>query len=134
MRSAWLAWRQRAGEPEPMTSLLLARGGRSLDAWLAGLRALGSGEGTGYRLAAVDDEALFATLASASASRELRAAAAVVLGASGRHAARLRVAADDVADPVVRRVALDPAADTALGDLESADGDEAPPGARRTIP
>ena len=104
--AAWSGWKNAAAGPGMAASALLARGERSARDWLAGLRGLAVDGGSGYRVAAVDGHALFALLVDATATRELRAAAAVVLGAKEEHAARLRVVADDVADPLVRRIAV----------------------------
>ena len=65
---------------------------------------------------ALDKRALFAILGDATAPRELRAGAAVAIGVREEHASRLRIAADDVADPIVRRVAVA----SADGDAENA--------------
>lgn len=102
------AWaRGRAKDPATQTAALaLARGTRSPHEWINALRAQGRSERADYRVAALDSRALFDVLVDPGATRELRAAAAVALAASDEHAPRLRVAADDVADAVVRRVAL----------------------------
>lgn len=72
---------------------------------VAALRELGLGAAS-YRTAALDDRALEGTLADARAPLEVRAAAAVALGAKGGGARRLRVAADEVADARLRRITL----------------------------
>jgi hypothetical protein len=84
----------------------LARGGRSTRDWIAALRELGARRQGGYRAVPIEDRDLLAMVADAQAPAELRAAAAVALGANEEQAPKLRVAADDVADPAVRRVAL----------------------------
>ncbi len=105
--AAWEAARQSGAAPAvPHASALLARGAKSTREWIASLRELAVDGAGGYRVAALDDNALFAILTDAGAARELRAGAAVAIGARQEHAPRLRVAADDVADPVVRRVAV----------------------------
>jgi len=103
---AWSAWQSGAAPAVPHASALLARGTKSTREWIASLRELASDGTRGYRAAALDENALFAILADAGAARELRAGAAVALAIRQEHAPRLRVAADDVADPVVRRVAV----------------------------
>lgn len=107
--SAFAAWSTSQTEDAvavPHASALLARGSRSTREWIASLRELATDGASGYRVAALDARALFAILADAGASRELRAAAATALGGHQEHAPRLRIAADDVADLVVRRVAM----------------------------
>ncbi len=123
-QAAWAAWTNDAQGARPGAATLLARGDRSASAWIASLRGLAAAGGSGYRVAAVDEQALFAVLVDPSAARELRVAAAVVLGAKEEHAPRLRVVADDVADPLVRRVAIasldDEDADALAAELEEA--------------
>lgn len=96
----------------------LANEGGSTREWIAKLRALGSGEQRAdYRAPAIDERALFDVVGDATADAEVRAAAAVALGASAEHAPRLRVVADDIADDRIRRVALaavEPEADERL--------------------
>jgi hypothetical protein len=84
----------------------LERGDRTSRAWIDALRALAKHERVDYRVPALDARALFDVLADPSASREHRAAAAIALAANEEHAPKLRVAADDVADAIVRRVAV----------------------------
>ena len=103
---AWSAWQTGAAPAVPHASALLARGSKSTREWIASLRELSTDGAGGYRVAALDEHALFAILADAAAPRELRAGAAVAIGIRHEHAPRLRIAADDVADPVVRRVAV----------------------------
>jgi hypothetical protein len=103
---AWSAWQTGAATAVPHVSALLARGSRSTRAWIASLRDLSTDGARGYRTAALDEHALFAVLGDAAAPRELRAGAAVAIANRQAHAPRLRLAADDVADPVVRRVAV----------------------------
>jgi hypothetical protein len=104
--AAWSTSQMEDAPPVPHASALLARGSRSTREWIASLRGLATDGASGYRVAALDARALFAILADAGASRELRAGAAIALGGRQEHAPRLRIAADDVADPVVRRVAV----------------------------
>jgi hypothetical protein len=137
---AWSAWQTAATPAVPHVSALLARGSRSTRAWVASLRDLSTDGASGYRIAALDEHALFAILGDAAAPRELRAGAAVAIANRQEHAPRLRLAADDVADPVVRRVAvacadadperaalLEAELDEALGAAADADAE---PGAR----
>jgi len=105
-RAAWACWRSDRDGGGPAVASLLARGNRSASDWIASLRGLAASGGSGYRVAALDEHALFAVLVDATASRELRVAAALVLGAKTEHAPRLRVVADDVADALVRRAAV----------------------------
>jgi hypothetical protein len=103
---AWSALQTNAAPAVPHVSALLARGARSTREWIASLRDLSTDGASGYRTAALDEQALFAILGDAAAPRELRAGAAVAIANRQEHAPRLRLAADDVADPVVRRVAV----------------------------
>lgn len=84
----------------------LLRGERTVDQWIAALRALGAGGGATFRKAEVDGEQLLRVLESPSATAEARAAAAVALSASERPElrSRVRVVADAVADPALRDV------------------------------
>ncbi|MDB4994646.1 MAG: hypothetical protein JWM74_2078, partial [Myxococcaceae bacterium] len=88
---------------------VLARGERSLDAWIRDLQQLTRREG--YRDAAVPPAKLLDVVEDASASPALRAAAAIALRAHGDPAAltRVRAAAFLSASPQVR-VALEAAA------------------------
>ena len=118
---AWTAWRESVAGSASSAAALLARGSRTSQQWAAELRGLAtSGGASGYRVQALDEETLFSTLADAAAPRELRAAAAVVLGANEEHAPRLRVVADDLADPVVRRIATSEGAEQLESDLDEA--------------
>ena len=117
--SAFAAWSEAqasSATAAPHASALLARGGRSTREWIISLRELATDGTGGYRVPALDERALFAILGDAAAPRELRAGAAVAIGVREEHASRLRIAADDVADPIVRRVAVA----SADGDAESA--------------
>jgi len=113
---AWSSAHQRASA----TSMVhqLASADASTKEWIAKLRALGTGhQHADYRAPAVDERALFDVVTDANAEAELRAAAAVALGANPEHAPRLRVMADDIADDRIRRVALaavEPEADDRL--------------------
>ena len=130
---AWSAWQTGAAPAVPHASALLARGSKSTREWIASLRELASDGASGYRVAALDEHALFAILADAAAPRELRAGAAVAIGIRQEHAPRLRIAADDVADPVVRRVAVACAeTDPERASLLEAELDEAFRGAQAT--
>lgn len=107
--SAFAAWTEAqtgGANAAPHASALLARGSKSTREWIASLRELATDGASGYRVAALDERALFAILSDSAAPRELRAGAAVAIGVRQEHASRLRIAADDVADPVVRRVAV----------------------------
>jgi hypothetical protein len=118
--SAFAAWSEAqasGGTAAPHASALLARGGRSTREWITSLRELATDGAGGYRVPALDEHALFAILGDAAAPRELRAGAAVAIGVREEHASRLRIAADDVADPIVRRVAV---ASAEGGDADSA--------------
>jgi hypothetical protein len=86
----------------------LARGDRSVDLWVRGLRNTGRGSHEGFRALAFDRDDLWRVLESSTSSPEARAAAAVVLteGSDARDAQRIRVVADAVAEPRLR-VALD---------------------------
>lgn len=102
---AWGAARRR--DSAKTVTHQLASAEASAKDWIARLRALGAGDQRGsYRAAAIDERALFDVVTDANAEADLRAAAAVALGANPEHAPRLRVMADDIADDRVRRVAL----------------------------
>jgi hypothetical protein len=114
------AWSRSRGIANPANAgvAMLAKGTRSTHDWIEALRGIGNQRGTGYRVAQVDDADLFGVVGDAQAPTELRAAAAIALGANPEHAPKLRVAADDVADPVVRRVVLAATAEDAALELE----------------
>jgi hypothetical protein len=117
--SAFAAWSEGQADGtlgSPHASALLARGSKSTRDWITSLRELATDGAGGYRVPALDERALFAILTDAAAPRELRAGAAVAIGVREEHASRLRIAADDVADPIVRRVAVA----SADGDSEGA--------------
>ncbi len=128
VHAAWTGWTNDVAGARSGAATLLARGDRSARDWVASLRGLAAAGGSGYRVAALDEQALFAVLVDPAASRELRVAAAVVLGAKEEHAPRLRVVADEVADPLVRRVAVasldDADADALAEELEEASAQE----------
>ena len=113
---AWAAAQQRASAKAMVHQLASAES--TTKDWIAKLRALGSGQQhADYRAPAMDERALFDVVTDANAEAELRAAAAVALGANPEHAPRLRVMADDIADDRIRRVALaavEPEADDRL--------------------
>ncbi|MBS2018927.1 MAG: hypothetical protein JST00_39030 [Deltaproteobacteria bacterium] len=102
----WAALGRRPGASSPVVHEL-APGEASTKEWVAKLRALGAGQrAADYRAPALEDQALFDVVADPNVDAELRAAAAVALGASEAHAPRLRIAVDDLADERIRRVAL----------------------------
>ena len=77
------------------TATRLARGSRSIDAWLRDLRAAGDPERGNYRLATLPHEVLWSTLESATAAPTARAGAAFALAPSLDETSRKRL--DDVA-------------------------------------
>ncbi len=95
---------------EPLA--VLARGGRSAEAWVRELRATGEQGGSQYRTAALPAETLWRIALDASEEEEVRIGASLALRAAlddeGR--TKLRVAANAAASPRVR-VALAAAAD-----------------------
>jgi hypothetical protein len=107
------------------TAARLARGGRSIDAWVRDLRAMGEA-GDAYRAASVPAEELWRVVEDPSVPAAARAGAAVALQSSLDGAARERLAAASsvTASPKVR-VAIESAAATdeaalarALADLD----------------
>jgi hypothetical protein len=96
---------------------VLARGGMPSRDWIATLRALASP--AAYRSASVDLEALWHVVESASASREDRAAAAIVVARDDEARTRLRVAAETIVEPKLR-VAVEAAASEDADALEQA--------------
>lgn len=86
----------------------LARGARDVSTWLADMRALGRGEGGGYRANAIPRERLWAVVENAAADASAREGAALALSTSldDEERARLRVLALGTASPRVR-VALE---------------------------
>jgi hypothetical protein len=109
LTDAWEAYR--AGVA-PDALGLLARAGRGTLDWVRGLRALGEGQGSGYRGIGLTPEHLWRIAEDPSAPRESRVGAALALRPTlddeGR--GRLRVAAESSASPKVR-VALEATAD-----------------------
>jgi hypothetical protein len=103
--TAWHAQRGLGANGAAATTLL-ARGTRPVREWLASLRRIGGDAGSGYRVAPLEERDLLGVMSDAQAPAELRVGAAVALGANKERAPRLRIAADEVADPVVRRIAL----------------------------
>ena len=83
--------------------LPLARAGRNAGDWLRGLRAITHG-GQDYRSSAVADEALWAIVEDPGADASSRAGAAAALAATRDHAtrARIRIAAEASASPVLQ--------------------------------
>lgn len=99
---------------------LLAREGRTAHDWLTSLRALGAGQASGYRVASVDAQKLWAVVEDASAKPEARASAAAALRvADEASTARLRAAAEATASPKLR-VALEVATTNDDAALEQA--------------
>jgi hypothetical protein len=93
-----------AGQADPNRNVPgLSRGARTGAQWLEGLRQLGSGSAS-YRDGAVDLARLARLLDDEHAEPSVRAAAALVLAASGEREAvpRLRVAAEAMAHPRLR--------------------------------
>lgn len=82
---------------------LLARGGRTTEAWVRELRALASG-GAAYRAASLLPETLVRIATDPAETEELRIGAALALRATGDDEARtkVRVAAEASASPRVR--------------------------------
>lgn len=108
-RAAWAAGRRSEKLAES-----LARRERTGSEWLEALRRLGSGATTSYRRGAVDLERLSRLLENPRGKPSARAAAAIVLTASGDRAAteKLRIAAGGFVDQRVR-IALENIADEA---------------------
>src|SRR5205807_4438336 len=99
--------------------LALARGGRDTKAWITSLREYVH-DARGYRVAPLEPDDLFSLAVDASADAEIRAGALVALASKPEHQPRVRVAADDIADPALRRVALASDDDELLYALEKA--------------
>jgi hypothetical protein len=108
LHSAWSRASRAAAAAS--ASLTLARGGRSTREWIAALREYVH-NAPNYRVAPLEANDLHALALDATADPEIRAAALVALSANPEHAPRLRVAADEIADPVLRRIALAPPED-----------------------
>ncbi len=105
----------------------LGRNDMSLAAWIRELRAIGAGANATLRTAPVDPSRLWALLESPRAPIEERAAAAVALSAvqDDDANARLRVAAESIADPRLR-VAIEAVAGADDEALEAALAEIAP--------
>jgi hypothetical protein len=103
--------------PDADAPSVLARGGMEAHEWIATLRALANP--ATYRSASVDLESLWRVVESASASREDRAAAAVVVARDEASRTRLRVAADAIAEPKLR-IAIEAVAEDDIETLEQA--------------
>jgi hypothetical protein len=101
-----LAWANASKSTSLHRASALTRGGRSLDEWIASLRRFGVTRAVGYRDVAIEEEDLLGLLANAEAPAELRVGAAIALSAHDESLPKLRIAADDVADPLIRDVAL----------------------------
>ncbi len=99
-RAAWLGGEHGSAIDEA----LMARNQRTGAAWLEGLRRLGARSATAYRARNVDIEHVARLLDDTHARPSARAAAAVVLTTLGDRTApaKLRIAADSIADPLVR--------------------------------
>ena len=99
---------------------LLARGERSVGAWVASLRALGVGANADMRTPPIPADQLLRIAEDATASPLVRAGAAVAARVSPGARDRLRVAAETTASPALRialeRVASEDANDEALGE------------------
>lgn len=107
-RAAWVAGRRSADRGGDA----LERGGRTGAEWLRALRRIGSSKTAVYRGAPLDAARLSRLLDDPAASPSARAAAAIVLAASGdpTTAPRLRVGAGALASPKTR-IALERLAD-----------------------
>lgn len=101
------AWAAGPGDQALAEGLLTSAKGSGLE-WLHALRALGSGKTDVYRKPELDSAQVARLLDDAQARPSSRAAAAVMLAASGDTSAakKLRIAAESVANPRVR-VAFD---------------------------
>lgn len=103
-------YRQRATTSNAVS--LLARGGRTVDAWMKSLAAVNPKRAGSYRTAALPQDELWRVVEDATADPSARAGATVVLREALDDAGRtrLRVAIDGIAAPKVR-VAMRAAAD-----------------------
>lgn len=99
-RMAWLGGERGSAIDEAM----MARHHRSGAEWLTALRRLGGGSASAYRTRNVDLEHVARLLEDTRARPSARAAAAVVLTTLGDKTApaKLRIAADSIADPHAR--------------------------------
>lgn len=92
----------RAGRPHAADAL--SRGGRPTKEWL---RQLEGATDVRYRVAALSHDELANVLANPSADKTARAGAAICLARAGEEArVQVRVAAEDIAEPDVRKAAL----------------------------
>ncbi|NUO47500.1 MAG: hypothetical protein HOV80_01445 [Polyangiaceae bacterium] len=100
----------------------LARGSRTPMEWLTALRGLGAGAGAGLRTAHIALDRLWSIVEDPSAAPAARAGAAAALGssASKQERARIRVAAETIAEPRLR-IAVEKAADEAIAEAELAE-------------
>lgn len=100
----------------------LARGSRTPMEWLTALRGIGAGAGTGLRTAHIALDRLWSIVEDPSAAPAARAGAAAALGssASKQERARIRLAAETIAEPRLR-VAVEKAADEATAEAELAE-------------
>jgi hypothetical protein len=119
-----------AARPTPL-EVDVTRSGRTGAEWVEALRRLGAGASDSYRRAAADLEALSRLLDDPLGLPSARAAAAIVLSASGDATApaRLRLAAEGLVEPRVR-VALESIAGglrpwESLGALEAVERERA---------
>lgn len=103
IREAFDQHQQSAGGPTALAAL--ARGARPHQSWVAALRALGAGANADMRTAPVDPGRFLRIAEDASATPRERAAAAVaaVHGLGQEARARIRIAADTTAAPLLRR-------------------------------
>ena len=93
-----------ARKERPGAADVLARGGRPMKEWI---RQLEGAREARYRVAAIPDEELALVLANPNAEKTARAGAAICLARAGEEArVRVRVAAEDIAEPDVRKAAL----------------------------
>jgi hypothetical protein len=118
--------RGRTGELGAATSALLARGTRSIGEWMGALAQITDTAGS-FRSSAVPRDQLWRVVDDATATTELRAAAAIALRAElgDDERTRFRVASNVSADPALRKVFLAVGQDdeaeltAAVGDLEA---------------
>jgi hypothetical protein len=127
IEEAWVAWR--AGQRDDGCEGQLSRGARNSSEWLEALRKLGGLGATPYRRADANLHDLSRLLGDPRVKPSTRAAAAVVLRASGDETAvvKLRIAAATIVEPRVRialeNIADDMAVAEALAILDEADGE-----------
>lgn len=89
----------------PSASAALTRSGRSLDAWILALRRAGAGMHGDFRTAAVDRAQLWRVFENPASTPDERAAAAVALASEAppHEVTRIRVTAEAVAEPALRK-------------------------------